>query len=399
MNIFNSFKDLLKRGSLPDDDRNVPSYLKIKNSQYAGVDFSNNSVDSIVALSSEEFNEFVSASDNGLLFTYLSTMNAREMEKFYQYNDDVVRLDEEVKSDSSRVQFENAMKQIDANDITDEQRARATLEIPLMINYSKNIYHKTMAFQGNARERYFDFDDMDFRKYEGHLSKVVWSEMKYIPDHFEQVIDHYKMFYDESIDQHELYFKHLCKRFGTLIAVLNNLVHKTENRVTSLNWFVEKAVEKECLGDFEISVSATKQLIADEKLINFLTLTFLAICDENEDNYLESLINTVETLFEYYPVNSDACEYAMVEMMKSVAIKKVNVENANQFIHFFETLPRFYSLLSYDKINGLKELVKQTLANHKPQDNEIFDQDGVKNKIILMNYMLDMEDLYYEGLE
>jgi len=223
--------------------------------------------------------------------------------------------------------------------------------------------------------------------------------MKYIPEHFEQVLDHFKSFYDEDDPQHVLYFKHLCERFGLLIAVLNNLASKTESRVTSLDWFVGKAVEKGLLANFEISVSATKKLISDEKLINFLTLTFLSIYDENEDNYIESLINTVETLFEYYPENQNTCEYAMVEMMKSVAIKKVNVDNANQFISFFETLPRFYSVLDYNRIYELNALVKQTLGEHKPLDNEVFDQDGVKNKLVLLNYKLDMEDFYYEGLE
>ena len=59
---------MLIRGNLPDDDRVVPNYLKIKNSQYDDVDFSNNSVDEIAKLSSEEFNELVSQTNNGLLF-------------------------------------------------------------------------------------------------------------------------------------------------------------------------------------------------------------------------------------------------------------------------------------------------------------------------------------------
>ncbi|MGB3962037.1 MAG: hypothetical protein WBK95_07350, partial [Sulfurimonas sp.] len=79
------------------------------------------------------------------------------------------------------------------------------------------------------------------------------------------------------------------------------------------------------------------------------------------------------------------------------AMKRVNVENANAFIAFFEELPRFYDVLSYQKISELKELINTTLANYKPQDNEIFDNKEVKNKIILLNYFIDMEDLYYES--
>ncbi len=392
------FMDLLKRGNLPDDDRVVPNWMKIKNRQFSDVDFLHNTVDGIIALSSEEFNEFVSSSDNGLLFTFLSTLSDNEIERFSQYNDDVVQLDPEKGADSPRVQFKNGMKQVKIDEITDEQRARAALEMPLMITFSKNICHRAMDFQIITQEKFFDFENDDFRKYEGHLVKVIWEEMKYIPDHFEQVLDHFKDFYEEYNNEHKKYFVHLAKRFGQLIAVLNNVVVKTQNRETSLNWFTSKAVEYELLGDVEISVSASKKAAIDEKLINFLTLTFLGIYHENDDNHLESLINTVEALFEYYPVNRVACEYAMVEMMKSVALKDVKVANANQFIAFFETLPRFYDVLNYDRIVELKELINHTLANEKPQDNAIFDQDGVKSKMILLNYLIDMEYLYYEGL-
>jgi hypothetical protein len=109
------------------------------------------------------------------------------------------------------------------------------------------------------------------------------------------------------------------------------------------------------------------------------------------------LIDTVETLFEWYPINREACEYAMLEMMKSVAIKEVNVQNANRFLDFFGELPRFYNVLSYDKIVELKELISHTVANYKPQDNKVFDEDGVKRKLILLNYLVDMEDLYCES--
>jgi len=53
--------------------------------------------------------------------------------------------------------------------------------------------------------------------------------------------------------------------------------------------------------------------------------------------------------------------------------------------------------LDDEKIIALKSLINHTLANHKPQDNKVFEQEGVKNKLILLNYLLDMEDLYYES--
>jgi hypothetical protein len=391
MNPIKDFKDLLKRGNLPDDDRIVPNWLKIKNRQLDDVNFTNN-VDEIIKLTFEEFNEFISVVDSTMFFVYLSFISDEEMKKFYNYIDDVINID------SVKVQFENGMKQLNINEITDEAKARLMLEIPLMINHAKNIYHKAMDFREYIAQDYYNYKATDdFKVYEGHLVKIIWAEMKYIPDHFEQVLDHFSNFYDEENDEHKNFLIHLSQRFGLLIATLNRLVIETENRNSSLNWFSGKMIEYELIDSFEISVSQNKLLSTDKKLINFITLTFLGICDGDDDRYLSNLIEVTNTLFEWYPVNREACEYAMVEMMKSIAIKKVNKENANSFLAFYEELPRFYEVLSYDIVYGLKELILITMAEHKPLDNEIFDEDGVKSKLILLHYKLDMEDLYYES--
>jgi hypothetical protein len=286
---------------------------------------------------------------------------------------------------SAKVQFENRMKQLNINEITNEAKARLMLEIPLMINHAKNIYHKVMDFREYIAQDYYNYKATDdFKVYEGHLVKIIWAEMKYIPDHFEQVLDHFSNFYDEENDEHKKFLIHLSQRFGLLIATLNRLVIETENRNSSLNWFSGKMIEYELIDSFEISVSQNKLLSTDKKLINFITLTFLGICDGDDDRYLSNLIEVTNTLFEWYPVNREACEYAMVEIMKSIAIKKVNKENANSFLAFYEELPRFYEVLSYDIVYELKELILITMAEHRPLDNEIFDEDGVKSKLILL---------------
>lgn len=395
----NEFTDLLKRGNLPDDDRIVPNYLKIKNSQFDDVDFSNNTVDDIVKLSSEEFNELVSVSNNGLLFTWLSTLSDIELQKFYKYCEDVVKLSNEAE-ESAKEQFENAMASIKTEEITDEQRARATLEMPLMINYAKNLYSKTIAFRMfQTYDLYKEYEeDIDIR-FEKTLSNIIWDEMRYIPDYFEQVLTLYRDTYDENSEYHQKIFSHIANRFGYLIFALDKLVQLTEDKTdTSLHWFVIQAAEMELISTkIEIDVDKVNSLRSDKKLIDFLTLVFVSICAKNDDAYLENLINVVNTLFEWYPVNSEACESALVDMIKSFTVKEVDKETANRFIEFFEELPRFYSELSYEKIIHLKELISHTLAKYKPQDNKVFEQEGVKNKLILLNYLIDMEDLYYES--
>ena len=84
----------------------------------------------------------------------------------------------------------------------------------------------------------------------------------------------------------------------------------------------------------------------------------------------------------------------LIEMLKSFATKELNVENANAFLEFFEELPNLYKGLSFEKIMELKNLINTALAESKPQDNKIFEKEGVKNKLILLNYLVDMEDLF-----
>ena len=400
MGLIKSFKDLLKRGNLPDDNRVVPNWLKIKNKQFDDVDISKNSVDEILKLSNEEFNQLVSSSETLFLLVYLSTLNKKELEKFYNYTEKIVLKNESQNLETSAKEvFIEGMNSINIDKITNEQKVRASLEMPMMINFSKNLFHTHKSFTKLIRDDYYDFDDEYFMSYEGYLTKILWGEMKYIPDYYEQVIDQFKDFYDEENDEHKKFFVHLSKKFGVLIGTLSWFIGKTENRGSSLSWFTQKSIEYDLIKEeVEISVSKSLKLEPNQKLINFTTLVFTAICQENDDNYLSNLMYCVDSLFEYYPVNDKACEYALQEMMKSIALKEVNVENANKFIGFFETLPRFYEVLSYQKIMDLKEIILNTLEEYKPLDNKIFEQKDIKNRLILLNYKVDMEDLYYKGL-
>jgi len=399
--ILNTFNDLLKRGNLPDDDRIVPNWMKIKNKQFENVNLSNNTVDEILKLTNNEFNQLVSSSESLFLLVYLSTLSHKELERFYIYADKIILSNESENLESSAKDvFKEGMESVKKENITIEQKIRATLEIPMMISFSKNLYHTHNHFTQIIRDDYYDFNNEYFMQYEGYLTKILWGEMKYIPDYYEQVLEQFKDFYDEENDEHKNFFAHLSKKFGVLIGTLSWFISITENRESSLSWFTQKSMEYGLMKEeVEISVSQSLTLEPNQKLINFTTLTFTAICQGNDDNYLSNLMYCVDSLFEYYPVNDKACEYALQEMMKSIALKEVNVENANMFLDFFENLPRFYEVLSYEKIMNLKEVILSNLEKYKPLDNKTFDEKDVKNKLILLNYKIDMEDLYYEGLK
>ncbi|MDQ6969888.1 MAG: hypothetical protein Q9M16_05215 [Mariprofundus sp.] len=66
------------------------------------------------------------------------------MERLYQYNDKVVKLADRHEGPSSKEMFQAAMEKVKEWDITDESRARATLDLPLMMNLKcmKGIWSK-----------------------------------------------------------------------------------------------------------------------------------------------------------------------------------------------------------------------------------------------------------------
>lgn len=391
-NTIQSFKDLLKRGNLPDDNRVVPTWLKIKNEQFEDVDFSNNSVDEIVKLTSEEFNEFVSTVSKDILFVYLSTLSQKELEKFYQYNDDVVKLAPEAK-ETSREQFEKNLKTVKESwEIENIAKQRATLEIPLAVNYAKNSCKKIAEFEQFIQAKYYAYqkDDIAIR-YEGTLTRTLYhDEMKFTSDYFEQVMTHFKDFYDANNEEHRLIAQHIAKRFGLLMSSLECILRSMNEKHSSLEWFLKTfANEIKKVDGYDI-------LKSDELTFHMMNM-YASIIHENDESYLSSLICVVNRLFDWYLINKDACHYALVEMIKSVAMKNVSVENANSFVAFFEELPRFYEQLSYENIHELKMLINHALTNYKPLDNVIFEDKAVKNKLIVLNYFVDMEDLYYES--
>ena len=131
------------------DERELSNWLKIKNRELGDVDFSNNSVDDIIALSSPEFNELVSllGNDNiNMLLIYLKTVDEIELAEFFLYLEGV-KLDENVDAPSAKEQFLHMLDSINAEDLDDKVKARVTLELPLFINYAKHIHHQANDFK------------------------------------------------------------------------------------------------------------------------------------------------------------------------------------------------------------------------------------------------------------
>jgi len=371
--------------------QNLPNWLKLKNKEFESVDISNNRVDEIIALSSDEFNEFASllGDDNiAMLLIYLKTLDAIELAEFFLYLEDVVKLDENVDAPSAKEQFEHILENNLAKDLSDEVKKRATLELPLFINYAKNIHHQALDFKKFIRAKYYPYKEGDATmQFEGHLFKVLYSEeMKYIPDYFNQILSQFRDHYDETDKEHQKIALHLARRFGLLVNSLHVIQKYQEEPFDELEWFLATFVE-------EIKKVDGYDVASDDVLLFYMMNTFASIIHEDDQSYIGSMIEVVKELMNYYPYLSESFLYALQELMKSVAVKEMSVDNANRFLEIFEELPKLYEKLSFSKIMQLKEMINVVLANDKPQDNKVFDEDGVKSKMILLNYLVDMEDI------
>ncbi len=371
-------------------DTKLPSWLQIKKQELSNVDYSNNRVDDIIALSSDEFNEFVSllGNDNiNMLLIFLKTLDAIELAEFFLYLEDV-KLDENIEAPSAKEQFEHMLNSQIVDDIDDEVKARATLEIPLFVNYAKHIHHQANDFKEFIRAKYYPYKEEDvIMQFEGHLFKTLYSEpMKFVPDYFNQVLAQFRDLYDEENKEHQKVALHLARRFGLLVNSLHVIQKYQDEPFDGLEWFLSSFVE-------EIKKVDGYEILSDDILIFYMMNTFASIIQEDDNSYISSMIEVVKELMKFYPYLSDSFLYALEELMKSVALKEISVDNANRFLEIFIALPKLYDILSYSKIMELKEMINIILANDKPQDNKVFDKDGVKSKLILLNYLLDMEDL------
>ena len=386
-------RTILNNVALPPEDeksKGLPVWLKIKREEFDDVNISNNSVDEIIALSSDEFNELNSLlgdNDIGMLITYLKTLDEIELAEFFLYLEDV-KLKENVEAPSAQEQFVKTLKGIDGDAISNTNKKRATLELPLFINYAKTMYHQALELKAFLHEKYYPYKEEDSAiQFEGYLFKVLYSEpMKFVPDYFNQVLVQFRDYYDEHNEEHQKIALHLARRFGLLVNSLHVIQKYQDEPYDGLEWFLATFVE-------EIKKVDGESILEDDAVLFWTMNTFASIIQEDDNSYIASMIELTKELMKFYPYLNDSFLYALQELMKSVALKEISTDNANKFLEIFEELPTCYDKLSYSKIMELKEMINTVLANEKPQDNKVFDEEGVKSKMILLNYLVDMEDL------
>lgn len=380
------FEDLLKRGALPDDDRDVPIWLQIKNETYKTIPSTKNIIDDIVSLDDDEFMEYMNKTVNkNIFFTVLTQAKDEELNILFEFLDKG--------QEGLSLQFKNQITQHHekVKEMEQEQIDFALMVISLYPAQAKNTYHQLLRLHQDMNQSNFSKDDEKLFEFEYAMNSLFW--------HSTELHQEMKLFISLIREQYnndnlkDDFCIHIASKFMPFLASLNQTYQGEITKLEEdLQWFMDTFLNE----DLEVlrDDTMTHQLI----LLQHLRLE--AIFDKNQEEYLDHTITVVRYMMAYYPYLKNSGFYYLDEVMNFVGHKEITIENANAFVEIFEVLPAFYHNTSYENIIEFKEFVNKRLATWKPQDNEIFNDERVtKHKMVLLNYLIDMEDLYFDGLQ
>ena len=380
------FQDLLKRGTLPDDDRDVPIWLQIKNETYKTIPSTKNIIDDIVSLDDDEFMEYINKTVNqNILFTALTQANDEELNIFFAF------LDKGQEGLSSQFKNQITKHQEKVQEMSQKQIDFALMAVSLYPAQAKNTYHQLLRLHQDMNQSNFSKDDEKLFEFEYAMNSLFWHSTE-LHQEMKNFISLIKEQYEDD-NLKDDFCIHIASKFMPFLASLHQTYQGAITKAEEdLKWFIDEFFNE----DLEVlqDDTMTHQLI----LLQHLRLE--AIFDKKPDEYLDHTITIVRYMMAFYPYLKNSGFYYLDEVMNFVGHKEITVENADAFIEIFEVLPAFYHNTSYENIIEFKEFVNKRLATWKPQDNEIFNDERVtKHKMVLLNYLIDMEDLYYESLQ
>jgi len=332
-------------------------------------------------LTKEEFEELMREKDNVLsLMIFLTLLSDKDINYFFEYIQglEIEKLENVLKNDLE------IMKQ---KEVSDEMISRVILEIPLIVNGAKYSYTKKQELQKHLQNYYYSYED-DLVIFEASLMYAIYQNtLDNLPDSFEEILSEFSKIYNKN--KHYEIGLHLIKKFGLLANSLYVIQKGLNDKTDGLSWFLETFKnELENIDDKDIDTIINKDV-----LIIYIMNIYASIITEDSISYISSLLYATKELFKYYPINDESCIYILGELCKSIPKKEINEEIANEFIEFFEELPKLYDNLNYIKLTQLKENINYFLVNYDPLANEVFEKDNVKNKKIVLDFLVDMEDI------
>ncbi len=380
----NSFQDLLKRGNLPDDDREVPLWLQIKNKTYKTIPSTKEIVDDIVSLDDDEFMQYINKTINqNIFFTALSCAKDKELERLYKF------LENGQEEEGLTTQFRDQIEDFKNKDIKKEQLDFALMVVSLYAIEAKNTFSKFARLYIDMNQSNFSKDDESLFQLEYSINALFFHSNYDLYKKIKEFISTIKELY-ESTKISDEFCTHIASKFA---PILNSIDRSFESEYTNLEydlkWFIDKFIKDELV------------ILKDESILHQLILLHSArlqsVEEKNPEIYFEHTVTLTRYYLAYSAYLKDNALFYLDEIMDFVAKKEITVDNANAFIEVFEVLPALYEEISYENVMAFKELINRNLATSKPQNNKIFDKEGVKNKLILLNYKIDMEDLYQKS--
>lgn len=382
ISTLNTFEDLLKRGNLPDDDRIVPLWLQIKNEIYKTIPTTKEIIDNILTLDNDEFMNYINRTINqNIFFAAMSCAKDEELKSLYVFL--------EKGKEGLSLQFKDKIEEFAKKDIKKEQLEYSLMLVSLYSKEAKNTFSKFIRLHRDMNQSNFSKEDESLFELEYSINSLFFHSNRDLYQKLKELISLIKEL-NESGKITDEFCTHIASKFAPVLNPIDRMYESEYTKLEyDLKWFIDKFISDEL------------KILKDESILHQLILLHClrlqAIEDKKDDEYLEHTIALTRYYLAYSPNLKENALYYLAEIMDFVAQKEITVANANAFIEVFEVIPALYEEISYENIILFKELINKKLANSKPQDNEIFTKEGVKNKIILLNYFLDMEDLYYES--
>lgn len=384
VNNIKDFKDLLKRGNLPDDDRDVPMWLQIKNETYKTIPTTKEIIADIVALENDEFMQFMNRTINqNVFFTALTQAKDEELKILYTFLENG--------AEGLSLQFKEQIAKFKEKDIQKEQLNFALMVVSLYPLESKKTLQQYLRLNQDMNKLNFTKGDEGLHELEYSMNSILFHSTDDMNIKLKELISLIKKLFEEDKIKDD-FCLHIASKFSPLLLSIDKIkLLESTSLERDLKWFIDKFITEDI--DILQDDSILHQLI----LLNKLRID--AILEEKQDIYLEHTITISRYLMAFYPYLKTSGLFYLDDILNFVAHKEITVQNANDFLEIFEVLPAFYTDTNYENILEFKEFINKRLATWKPQNNKIFNEDGVKSKMILLNYLVDMEDLYYESGE
>ena len=385
---------LIAQGRAANEAVSLPAWFKIKHDLYEDVDITQNRADTLISLTKTQFLRLFSEASTGLFFTYLHTLNETEQERFYSYLETTVKKMPLIDDTDARTWFADAFKLTQDEAIDDEQKARATLEMPLLVSHIRHIDAQAKSLDRYVRTITQSTHETDkaISDIEPALLKTLFLHTLHdIPGTVETRLQRFKDLYNAQHPTHRNIAHHLARNYGMLFYTLRPVM-QGEGKDEATAWFLES---------FEESVNAADKQgkTCDERLVASLAYLYASILRQDEKDYLYALLDTAHDVMRFYPLNHGALLFVLGELLKNIASADLDIGTANAVLSLFENLPRFYDTLSYDKVTELKALIAYHISESNPLDHPIFNDAHAKPKMILLHYLTDTEDMHYQALK